>query len=42
LRDPHVAFFAEHNPGHANGDELVCLTQIHPDNFTAAGHRMMR
>lgn len=41
LRNPHVAFFAEHNPGHIDGDELVCLTQIHPDNFTAAGQRML-
>jgi hypothetical protein len=41
LRDPHVAFFVKHNPGHVNGDELVCLTHIHPDNFTAAGKRMV-
>lgn len=40
LRDPHVAFFVERNPGHLHGDELVCLTRIHPDNFTAAGRRM--
>lgn len=42
LRDPHVAFFAARNPGHVDGDELVCLTRIHPDNFTAAGRRMTR
>jgi hypothetical protein len=41
LRDPHVAFFVKRNPGHVNGDELVCLTRIHPDNFTAAGKRMV-
>ena len=40
LRDPHVAFFVARNPGHIHGDELVCLTRIHPDNFTAAGKRM--
>ena len=42
LRDPHVAFFVKRNPGHQRGDELVCLTRIHPDNFTAAGRRMVR
>lgn len=42
LRDPHVAFFAARNPGHARGDELVCLTRLHPDNLTAAGRRMTR
>jgi hypothetical protein len=25
---PHIAFFAERNPGHVDGDELVCLTEI--------------
>ena len=39
LRDPHVAFFARANPGHAAGDELACLTRVHPDNLTAAGLR---
>ena len=33
LRDPHVAFFQERNPGHAQGDELVCLARFHPDNL---------
>jgi hypothetical protein len=42
LRDPHVAFYIRRNPHHDRGDELVCLTQIHPDNFTAAGRRMAR
>ena len=42
LKDPHVAFFVARNPGHAQGDELVCLTRIHPNNFTAAGRRMIR
>jgi len=38
--DPHVAFFLAHNPGHAHGDELVCLTELCVDNLTAAGRRM--
>jgi len=42
LHDPHIAFYAARNPGHTQGDELVCLTQIHPDNFTPAGKRMAR
>lgn len=38
--DPHIAFFAAKNPGHAQGDELVCLTELGPENLTAAGRRM--
>jgi hypothetical protein len=41
LRDPNVAFFAARNPGHAEGDELVCLCEIAPDNLTAAGRKMV-
>jgi hypothetical protein len=40
-QDPHVAFFLSLNPGHANGDELACLTELCPENLTAAGRRMM-
>lgn len=39
--DPFVAFFERANPGHADGDELACLTRIDPDNVTAAGRRML-
>ena len=42
LRDPHVTFYLARNPGHVNGDELVCLTRVHPDNFTAAGRRVFK
>ncbi|MBI3738809.1 MAG: hypothetical protein HY258_07165 [Chloroflexi bacterium] len=42
LKDPHVAFYIQRNPGHVNGDELVCITRVHPDNFTPAGRRMAR
>ena len=41
LSDPHVAFFIERNPGHVNGDELVCLADLSPENLTAAGRRMV-
>ena len=33
LRDPHVAFFQQRNPGHTQGDELVCLARFNPDNL---------
>jgi len=39
LADPHVAFFARANPGHARGDELVCLAELSDANLTAAGRR---
>jgi hypothetical protein len=42
LHDPHVAFYIARNPGHIHGDELVCITRVHPDNFTAAGRRVFR
>lgn len=41
-RDAHVAFFLTCNPGHAAGDELVCLTELGDDNLTAAGRRVVR
>jgi hypothetical protein len=41
LADPHVAFFVEANPGHADGDELVCLTELVASNLTPAGRRMV-
>lgn len=40
LADPHVAFFAERNPGHKQGDELVCFSIIAEDNLTRLGRRM--
>lgn len=40
-QDPHVSFFIARNPGHARGDELVCLTELCSKNLTAAGRRMM-
>ena len=41
LTDPHVACFLRMNPGHANGDELVCLTELSEANLTRAGRRMV-
>jgi hypothetical protein len=42
LSDPHVAYYVKVNPHHDQGDELVCITRVHPDNFTPAGRRMAR
>lgn len=42
MADPHVAFFAEKNPGHEAGDELVCITEIERENLTPAGAKMWR
>lgn len=42
IADPHVAFFLTRNPGHAQGDELVCVTELCPENLTAAGRRMAK
>lgn len=40
-RDADIAFFLERNPGHADGDELVCITEVSKRNLTAAGRRML-
>ncbi|BAZ37619.1 hypothetical protein NIES4101_35420 [Calothrix sp. NIES-4101] len=42
LQDPDIAFFVQKNPGHINGDELVCLTELTPANLTRAGLRMWK
>jgi hypothetical protein len=39
--DVHVSFFLRHNPGHSQGDELVCLTRIDDANLTSAGRRIV-
>lgn len=39
-RNPHIRYFLARNPGHAQGDELVCLTRIAWENLTPAGQRM--
>jgi hypothetical protein len=32
-RDKHIAFFEKANPGHAKGDELVCIARCHEGNL---------
>ena len=41
MHNPHVRFFVEANPGHADGDELACLVRVAVDNLTPAGLRMI-
>jgi len=41
IADRHVNFFLSRNPGYANGDELVCLTELVDSNLTPAGRRMV-
>ena len=41
LRDPLIEFFVRSNPGHAQGDELVCVAPISRSNLTRAGHRLL-
>ena len=41
LKDPHVAFFVQANPGHTHGDELACLAELSRGNLTPAGARMV-
>ncbi len=41
LRDPNIAFFVRANPGHARGEELVCLAEVADGNITSAGHRIL-
>ena len=39
--DRDITFFNERNPGHTEGDELVCLTRLEDANLTAAGKRIV-
>jgi hypothetical protein len=41
LRDPHIHFFAERNPGHRQGDELCCVAPLTRENFTPAAYRVI-
>jgi hypothetical protein len=39
---PEVRFFLERNPGYVNGDELVCLTELVPENLKPLAERLFR
>ena len=40
LSDPHIAYFANRNPGHEHGDELVCFAILAENELTRLGRRM--
>ena len=42
LSDPNIAFFAERNPGHLQGDELVCFCDLSEEKMTRLGKRLWR
>jgi hypothetical protein len=42
MSDPHIAFFAQRNPGHLQGDELVCFSALSEGTMTRLGKRMWR
>ena len=39
--DAHTQFFLHCNPGHLDGNELVCVARVSPDNFTNGLKRML-
>lgn len=41
LKDPHVAFFLERNPGYVLGDQLVCLADITHANLNRFARRVI-
>lgn len=38
---PHIAYFAERNPGHVDGEELVCLVEIRAMDLARAVGRIV-
>lgn len=42
LSDPNIAYFAERNPGHLQGDALVCFCELSQATLTKLGKRMWR
>ena len=41
-RDKDIAFFEKANPGHAKGDELVCIARCHEENLNPFILRRLR
>lgn len=40
MTDPNIAYFAQRNPGHLQGDELLCFTELSESKLTRLGKRM--
>ena len=41
LNDPDIAFFCNRNPGHINGNDLICLTRLTKNNLTLRGEKLL-
>lgn len=41
LRNPHVRFYVEQNPGFSCGERLASLVELAPDNLTPVARRML-
>lgn len=39
--NPHVRFFLEANPGFGEGDELLCVAELRPDNARRSARELM-
>ena len=42
LRNPHVKFFRERNPGYVRGHELVCMAELSAENMRRLAGRVLR
>jgi hypothetical protein len=40
MTDLNIAYFAERNPGHLQGDELLCFAELSESKLTRLGKRM--
>lgn len=40
MTDPNTTYFAKCNPGHLQGDELLCFTELSASRLTRLGKRM--
>ena len=42
LRNPHVKFFLERNPGYVRGHELICLAELSPENMRRLAGQVLK
>jgi hypothetical protein len=41
VKNPHVQFFLATNPGFGEGDELLCVAELHPENARRSAREFM-
>ena len=41
-KDKDIEYFTKVNPGYINGDDLVCLAKLSPNNLRSTGKRLLR